>query len=174
MTMERNTVSEAVTTALTKGPEYQVPKVDEKNIQENLYSKDWDYMEKLYYDLAIMIANSGQSFLELVRLSKSELNDQISPEEHAEIDILSNGFSRDVTNISQDLLKVHKNHKGLQGQPKNDDETFLAITVLENYIALHEKITAVLPTTNARVIEIVGEAYERLTKNTPSEDSLNG
>lgn len=155
-------LDDAVRTAIIKGPNHQVaPNVDKENINKNLTSKTWDDMDRLYDDLAKMLANNSESFKTLIEISKNELKDFIEIEEKNEIDILFNGYVRDLDSICNDMLKIKKSHKKFSGSQKDDNELLMSISVMESYISLHDKVLAIFPPISIRLAEIVGTAAKR-------------
>lgn len=157
-------VNSEIKRALTLGPDFQIPKqeqVDNENIQKQLVDKKWEDFDNTYTELAQIIANSATSFRELVRLSANELANYISPEEHAEITILTRGFSNDINMVSGELVRIKKSHSGFKGKPTKETDLLKSISVLEAYLSVHDKTLALLPVTTVRVAEIVGEAASR-------------
>lgn len=155
----------AIVDALVKGPEYQIPQdVDKENIDKNLINKTWDDMNRMYDELAAMLANNSESFKTLMELSLYELKDYISSDEKTEIGILYKGYVRDLDTICAEALKIKRSYEHFTGAYKDENETLMSISVLESYISIHDKIMAIFPPMSVRLAEIVGEAARKRTE----------
>jgi hypothetical protein len=130
-------------------------------------------MDKIYNDLAGLLANNSESFKTLMDLSANELKDFITDEERAELNIIYNGYVSDLNCICNDMLKVKKSYEKFTGKPRSEKETLMSISVLESYISIHDKILAVFPPTSIRAAEIVGEATNRRDQSLSHKGEVN-
>lgn len=105
------------------------------------YSK-WEDLEGIYVECAKGVIDIAQSVNHTYESFK----------EHPEIPIphgaatAISGISRDLTRLTDELVKIHSDHRDLQGPIKTDEDFSRSVSITQDYIGFQERFkTAILP-----------------------------
>jgi hypothetical protein len=105
------------------------------------YSR-WEDLEGIYVECAKGV----------IDIAKSVNHTYESFKEHPEIPIphgaatAINGISRDLSHLTDELVKIHKDHRDLQGPIRTDEAFSRSVSITQDYIGFQERFkTAILP-----------------------------
>lgn len=105
------------------------------------YSK-WEDLEGIYVECAKGVIDIAQSVNHTYESFK----------QHPEIPIphgaatAIRGISKDLSHLTDELIKIHNDHRGLQGPINTDEDFSRSVSITQDYIGFQERFkTAILP-----------------------------
>jgi hypothetical protein len=97
----------------------------------------WEELDTLYEANAISILEISTNVNEAIRTIRNN-----GIEQSAELAVTTNGFTRDITQYTTDLVHIRSHHKDKKGELKDGAELALFLSISEDYIAWSERFRA--------------------------------
>ncbi len=115
----------------------------EKEIESiEVVQSNWEDLESIYIECAKGVIDVAQSVNHTYDSFK----------EHPQIPIphgattAINGISRDLSQLTDELVKIHADHKDLKGPINTDEDFSKSVSITQDYIGFQERFkTAILP-----------------------------